>query len=239
MVEIRCLPIACSLMARLWHFYQHGWYHYEPYWSLRKISISISLTFSFPMLKVPYCAINHPQVVPCQPFCWTFVLGVPTSPIFKRLMKKVLVSNSQLRLKNRSTKSQTNQLHLFFSSCSKFIKVQWSTHFSSPGSPYHACKGDRVLRSPTSSQNGIPDVSGSVQVLNFSGQKMRKPSGLQQMAGIAIDHIISPTWKTWKLPGNSVHRLPNDESWRDVIRKWCDWKSGAIYLRKVWREECS
>lgn len=164
MVEIRCLPIACSLMARLWHFSQHGWYHYEAYWSLRKISI-FSLTFSFPMLKVPYCAINHPRVVPCQPLCWTFILGVPTSPTFTRLMKKVLVSNSQLRLKNRSTKSQTNQLHLFFShvqSSSKFNLTlryfQWSTHFSSPGSPYHACNGDRVLRSPTSSQNGIPDV---------------------------------------------------------------------------------
>lgn len=123
MVEIRCLPIACSLMARLWHFSQHGWYHYEAYWSLRKISIC-SLTFSFPMLKVPYCAINHPRVFPCQPLCWTFILGVPTSPTFTRLMKKVLVSNSQLRLKNRSTKSQTHQLHLFFFSCSKFIKVQ-------------------------------------------------------------------------------------------------------------------
>ena len=118
MVEIRCLPIACSLMARLWHFYQHGWYHYEPYWSLRKISISISLTFSFPMLKVPYCAINHPQVVPCQPFCWTFVLGVPTSPIFKRLMKKVtriqLPTTAEKQINKISNKSTPPVFFLMF-----------------------------------------------------------------------------------------------------------------------------
>ena len=148
--------------------------------------LNILVTLSFPMLKVNYCAMNHPQVVPCHPVCRTFVLGVPTSPIFKRLMKKVISHSCQLQLKNRSTKSQTNQLHLLFfkfnvHQCSiSSKKIKTSVLSNEVPTSVQGVPTRRAMATRCSGAQPVA-IMASLMWRGDEGTKPRKPLSLQQM----------------------------------------------------------
>lgn len=204
-------------------------------WGLLKLEkdFNIFLNFQFSNAESPLLCDQSPTGCPMPAIMLDFHLGGSNLPNLYKIDEESariqLPTTAEKQINKISNKSTPPVFFLMF-------KVHQSSISPSVIS-------DEVL---ISAVQGVPTMramatgcSGAQPVARMASLMWWISAGSRQTAGIAIDHIISPTWKTWKLPGNYLHRLANDESWRDVIRKWCDRKSGAIYLRKVWREECS